>query len=415
MSDIEIRGGKPLFGELSVQGSKNGVLPVMAAAILNRETVVLENVPGIQDVSCMMGILDSLGCRLGDAGSGRLTIDASGVSSHTIDRDAMSQMRSSIMLLGPLLGRVGQVEFSSPGGCSIGERPIDLHRQALEQMGVCFEERDGVVTAKVSRLKGAVIGLPFPSVGATENVVAAAVLAEGETVLEGAAREPEIGELCRFLNACGAKIEGAGTGTIRIRGVKRLHGCTWRVGGDRIVAGTYLIAAAACGGEISLRGADAGQLSSVCGILAKTGAKVESGADRISLKAEERPEAVRVATGPYPGFPTDLQSPLLALCCVARGESVIEETVFEGRFKTAGELARLGAAIGIDGRTARIEGRECLVGGHVRATDLRGGAALVIAGLLAQGTAYIGRREYIDRGYEDIVRDLRTLGARIKG
>lgn len=245
MSDIEIRGGKPLFGELSVQGSKNGVLPVMAAAILNRETVVLENVPGIQDVSCMMGILDSLGCRLGDAGSGRLTIDASGVSSHTIDRDAMSQMRSSIMLLGPLLGRVGQVEFSSPGGCSIGERPIDLHRQALEQMGVRFSERDGVVTAKVSRLKGAVIGLPFPSVGATENVVAAAVLAEGETVLEGAAREPEIGELCRFLNACGAKIEGAGTGTIRIRGVERLHGCTWRVGGDRIVAGTYLIAAAA--------------------------------------------------------------------------------------------------------------------------------------------------------------------------
>lgn len=417
MSEIEILGGGPLCGELTVQGSKNAVLPMMAAAVLANGTTVIENVPKIQDVVCMMGILHSLGCAC-TLENGRLTLDTSGLSGTCVKKEDMEKMRSSVMLLGPLLARRGEACIYYPGGCMIGKRPIDLHLAALKKFGVRIEEdgETGRVEAFAAcgpaRLKGASISLPYPSVGATENAVFAAVAAEGDSFLSGCAKEPEIGALCHMLNRMGARILGIGTEHLRITGGLPLHGCTVRADGDRIVAGTYLLAAAASGGEVDLCGIRPVELSCLTGLLERAGAAVYAREDRIYLNAPKRLGRIRAETGPYPGFPTDLQSPLLVLLAVSDGGTV-RETVFENRFRTAGELNKMGASINVEGELAEAGGGRRLRGGRVRAFDLRGGAALVAAGLTAEGKTVVEQAEYIFRGYEDICRDFRALGGRL--
>lgn len=415
MSAIEVRGLCPIKGEIIVQGSKNAVLPMMAASVLNRGITVIDNVPRIQDVFCMMGILDSLGCSCILKGH-RLEINASGLSGCSISRRDMEKMRSSIMLLGALLGRCGEAEVYYPGGCMIGKRPIDLHLMALEQMGAEIRKgKDGEpLRARAGKLRGAEISFPFPSVGATENSIFAAVSAAGRTVLSGCAREPEIVELCLFLNSMGASIRGVGTGILTIEGGLPLHDTRFRVGGDRIAAGTYLLSAAAAGGELLLTGLDIRELSSVTDILRRMGTVLYEEEELLYLKSCGRLRAVSVRTGPYPAFPTDLQSVIMAAMSVADGVSAVEERVFENRFRTAGQLKKLGALIQTKEETATILGREKLSGAFVEAQDLRGGAALVAAGLCADGVTTIGCCEHIERGYEDICRDLAGIGAAIR-
>lgn len=418
MAEIEIFGGGPLKGELAVQGSKNAVLPMMAAAVLNRGVTVLEHVPDIRDVRCMMEILGSLGCRCTLNKSGQLIMDAERLSGHCIRKKDMEKMRSSVILLGPLLARQGRACIYYPGGCMIGKRPIDLHLKALRQFGADIreEKETGKVTAFVpketGRLFGASVEFPYPSVGATENAIFAAVSAEGESFLSGCAREPEIAALCHMLNRMGARILGIGTPHLRITGGLPLHGCTVRADGDRIVAGTYLIAAAAAGGEIEISGIRTEELSSLTSLLEAGGAVVYRERDRIYLKCSRPVGRICAKTGPYPEFPTDLQSPLLALMSTAGGGTV-EETVFESRFKTAMELRKMGAAVSVFGELAEVQEGRRLCGCRVRACDLRGGAALVTAGLAAEGTTLVEQAEYISRGYEDICRDLSSLGGKL--
>lgn len=413
MSVIHIGGFRRLCGRIPVQGSKNGVLPLMAASVLSEETTVLTNVPAIQDVFCMMGILDFMGCSC-LLENGELTISPRDMGRTDLPACRVKQMRSSVILLGALLGRFGQASTCYPGGCSIGKRPVDYHICALRQLGAEIEEEGGCIRAKAVRLSGTEIRLPYPSVGATENALLASVLAEGTTVIRGAAREPEIEELCLFLRTMGAGIEGEGTDRITVRGRKRLHGCRYRTVGDRIVAGTYLIAAMAGRGDVELTGVKPAHLESVFHMLRKAGAAVSPGEDRIRIRMEGRPRPLWAETGPYPGFPTDLQSPLMALLCCGEGESRIRETVFEGRYGTALELGRLGADISVAGEEAVIRGIPILPGGTAAARDLRGGAALVTAGLQSEGETIITDCFHIERGYEDICRDLRLAGADIR-
>lgn len=419
MAEIEIFGGGPLRGELSVQGSKNAVLPMMAAAVLNRGVTVIEHVPDIQDVRCMMEILCFLGCQCTLDRNGRMTIDAGTLSGSCIRKEDMEKMRSSVILLGPLLARQGKACIYYPGGCMIGKRPIDLHLKALRQFGAIIEEdeKTGQVTASASgkdgSLSGAVVELPYPSVGATENAIFAAVAAEGESFLSGCAREPEVAALCHMLNRMGARIFGIGTSHLRITGGLPLHGCTVRAEGDRIAAGTYLIAAAAAGGEIEISGICSGELSSLTSLLEEGGAVIYREPRRIYLRQDRPFRRICVKTGPYPDFPTDLQSPLLALMSVSGG-GLVEETVFESRFKTAQELNKMGASVTVLGQRAEIKEGRCLRGCRVRACDLRGGAALVTAGLTAEGRTLVEQSEYISRGYEDICRDLRCLGGKLR-
>ena len=415
MSAIEVRGLCPIKGEITVQGSKNAVLPMMAGAVLNNGITVINNVPRIQDVFCMMGILDSLGCSCVLDGHS-LTIDAVGLSRFSIPKAEMEKMRSSIMLLGALLGRCKEAEVYYPGGCMIGKRPIDLHLMALEKMGVRIREGQGdePLRASVPRLRGTVVDFPFPSVGATENAIFAAVAASGKTVLNGCAKEPEIVELCRFMNNMGASVRGVGGDVLVIEGGLPLHDSEFTVGGDRIAGGTYLLAAAGAGGEILLTGTGSQGLKTVTSVLKQMGAAVFEEEELIYLKAAGRLSAASIKTGPYPGFPTDLQSVMMAVMSRARGISTIEEKIFESRFKTANELQKLGAEIVIEEDIAKIQGRPLLKGCEVNAWDLRGGAALVAAGLMAEGTTIIQSCEYIMRGYEDICRDLSGMGACIR-
>jgi len=411
---IEVRGQRPLKGELIIQGSKNAVLPMMAASVLNKGITIIDNVPRIQDVFCMMGILDSLGCSCSLKGH-RLRIDASGLSGTSISREDMETMRSSIMLLGPLLGRLGEAEVYEPGGCMIGKRPIDLHLMALQRLGAAVEEGtdDMPLRANASALKGAVIEFPFPSVGATENAIFTAVAASGRTVLSGCAKEPEIQELCRFLNGMGASIRGAGSCVITIEGGLELHDSQFTVSGDRIVAGTYLLAAAGAGGEAVLTGVNTRELYPVISVLRRMGLFLYAEDGLLYVRNQGKPRAVSLETGPYPGFPTDLQSVLMAVMSAGDGDSLVRETIFESRFKTAEELEKMGARIEIFGDTARIYGNRKLKGSTVTAKDLRGGAALAAAGLMAEGATRIEDCGYILRGYEDICRDLSALGADI--
>lgn len=410
MSVIHVHGLHSLKGEINIQGSKNAVLPVMAASLLHRGTIVINNVPRIQDVSCMMGILEYLGCVCALDGH-TLTIDTREVSSTRIPESQVKQMRSSVMLLGPLLGRLQAAVTCRPGGCSIGKRPIDLHLYALRRMGADIRMEGDRITASTIGLKGTEIDLAYPSVGATENALMAAVAASGTTCIRGAAKEPEIMELCRFLTAMGAGISGTGTDTLLVKGQQPLHDTVFEVAGDRIVAGTYLGAVMAAGGDVLLRSAPAHHMEEVLSAAVQMGAEITLEPHGVRVCMEGRPRPVQIRTGPYPEFPTDLQSVMVAVAAVADGVSRIEETVFEGRFGTAKELQKLGAHIIINDRTAEIDGISPLTGGPVCAGDLRGGAALVVAALAAEGATMISGYSHIHRGYEDICRDLCGCGA----
>ena len=414
MSIIQIQGLRSLEGEIKVQGSKNAALPIMAAAVLHKGRTVIHNVPRIQDVFCMLGILQSIGCSCSLDGH-RLTIDGSSLSKSEIPEEYIKSMRSSIILSGPLLGRTGSAVTSFPGGCSIGKRPIDLHLMAFRALGAGVKEKGDKLTVSAKKLGGADIYFPFPSVGATENALMAAVYAEGVTVIHGAAKEPEIKSLCSFLNNMGARIHGAGTSRLAVTGVKQLHDSEFTVAGDRIVAGTYLAAVMAAQGSVAMKGVLPEDLRSALRISEKMGAEIREYENHLEVSMMGRPDALDVVTEPYPGFPTDLQSQLMAVMAVSRGTSRISETIFEGRFKTAEELKRLGADIIVKEKKAVIHGQHPLKGNSVTATDLRGGAALVVAGLASEGITEIHDCHHIERGYEDICRDLTSLGAAIRG
>lgn len=413
MDAIHIRGGNALFGETRIQGSKNAVLPVMAAALLIEDISIIDNCPRISDVFHMQKLLTHMGCRI-SRGDGTLMIDARHVSKDKMSGDSVTGMRSSLTLLGAVLGRLGEISMAYPGGCVIGERPIDIHLDALRRMGVSIEEEEGNFTARADKLKGAVIRLPFPSVGATENVILAAVKAKGVTVLQNAAREPEIVTLCRFLQKAGAVIEGIGSEVLIISGGGFLHGVQFKVPADRIVAGTYLFSVLGTGGHVLLRDAPIGQMHEILKVAVKLGAEMEVSKEGLSvICAPVKKSLPYIKTEVYPGFPTDLQSPLMSVLSAAPGISVIEETIFENRFRMAAELRKMGADILIDGKKAVITGREGLHGCEVFAGELRGGAGLVIAGCMADGETIVRNRHFIERGYEDICRDYQNLGVNI--
>ena len=411
MEYFEITGGTPLHGSITLQGSKNAALPLMAASILHPGRTTLHHVPAIRDVDVMIEILENIGCTV-QKDNGTLIIDAAKAEHFEVAASLGERMRSTIILLGSMLGRAGRAKMPFPGGCIIGMRPIDIHITSLGKMGAVFEETDGMLCAETDGLCGTRIHLRFPSVGATENVILAAVYARGRTRIENCAKEPEIAELCRFLREKGAKIEGEGTSCILVEGVSHLRDSTYTLMPDRIVAGTYLFAAAATRGEICLEGMRPSDMESVLDVLGRMGAVYENREDGVNLDGRQAIDTHPVVcTETYPGFPTDLQSQLLATLCVARGRSVIRECIFEERFRIAPWLNRMGADVTTDGREAVIEGKAHLSGQMVKAQELRGGAALVIAALMAQGITRVYGSAFIERGYEDLAGDLRKLGA----
>ena len=411
MEYFEITGGTPLHGSITLQGSKNAALPLMAASILHPGRTTLHHVPAIRDVDVMIEILENIGCTV-QKDNGTLIIDAAKAEHFEVAASLGERMRSTIILLGSMLGRAGRAKMPFPGGCIIGMRPIDIHITSLGKMGAVFEETDGMLCAVTDGLCGTRIHLRFPSVGATENVILAAVYARGRTRIENCAKEPEIAELCRFLREKGAKIEGEGTSCILVEGVSHLRDSTYTLMPDRIVAGTYLFAAAATRGEICLEGMRPSDMESVLDVLGRMGAVYENREDGFCLDGRKAINPLPVVcTETYPGFPTDLQSQLLATLCVARGRSVIRECIFEERFRIAPWLNRMGADVTTDGREAVIEGKAHLSGQMVKAQELRGGAALVIAALMAQGITRVYGSAFIERGYEDLAGDLRKLGA----
>lgn len=415
MDAIHIRGGNALFGETKIQGSKNAVLPVMAAALLIEDVCIIENCPHISDVFHMQQLLRDIGCKV-KLTNRTLTIDARNISEDTMSGENVTGMRSSIMLLGAMLGRVGEVTMAYPGGCVIGERPIDLHINMLRRMGVSVYEREGSFTARVASLEGTVLRLPISSVGATENIILAAVKAKGVTVLQNAAKEPEIITLCEFLREAGAVIEGIGGSVLIIQGGHTLHGICFSVPSDRIVAGTYLMSVLGTGGHIFLEDAPVSQMRSMLKVAKDMGAEINISKEGLMIIADEDKEALPypLKTEVYPGFPTDVQSVLMAALTTARGVSVIEETIFEDRFRVAPELRKMGACIELNGRRqAVIVGVDSLLGCEVAAEELRGGAALVAAGCMALGETIVTNRHFIERGYEDICRDYQNLGVNI--
>jgi len=410
-------GGKRLHGALSASGSKNAALPIMAATLLSGEPCQLHRVPDLRDIATMTTLLDSLGATTSRHPTDTtLAVDSGAVDQFRAPYDLVKTMRASILVLGPLLARFGQAEVSFPGGCAIGSRPVDLHIRALEAMGAQVAVESGYIVAKAPRgLSGAEFCFDTVTVGGTENAVMAATLARGRSTLRNVAREPEIVDLVQFLRAMGARIEGEGTNTLQIEGVSALHGATHEVMPDRIEAGTYLVAAAATRGEVKIEGITPEVLGVVMDKLALTGADIICGEDWVSLDMQaKRPTAVDIKTEPFPGFPTDMQAQFTALNAVARGQSIVVETVFENRLMQAHEMRRMGAEIDITGDSARITGREQLQGAPVMASDLRASASLVIAGLVAEGETRIDRIYHIDRGYENIEGKLQCLGADIR-
>jgi UDP-N-acetylglucosamine 1-carboxyvinyltransferase len=411
---LRVAGGARLAGEVTVVGAKNSVLKLMAASLLAPGRTVVTNIPRILDVTIMSEVLRRLGCEV-VADSDTLVIDVPEEPGTEADYDLVRQLRASICVLGPLLTRCGHVKVALPGGDAIGSRGLDMHIAGLERMGAEVTNEHGFVIASVDRLRGADIVLEFPSVGATENIVTAAVLAKGTTVIDNAAREPEIVDICAMLVAMGAQIDGAGTSTIVVDGVDSLTPVTHRTVGDRIVAGTWAFAAAMTRGDVTVRGADPAHLDVVLEKLAATGADVTRFAtDGFRVAAAERPRAVDVVTLPYPGFPTDLLAPAIALGTVSDGASMVTENVFDARFMFVNELARLGADARTDGHHAVIRGKRELSGAPVRATDIRAGAALVLAGLCADGVTEVADVHHLDRGYPDFVPQLQSLGADVR-
>ena len=413
MDRLRIEGGGPLAGTVAVSGAKNAALPILASALLSREPLVVRNVPGLQDVDTTLRLLERMGARCAREADA-VTVDASGVNSVEAPYELVRTMRASILVLGPLVARFGEARVSLPGGCAIGQRPVDQHIKGLQAMGASISIEHGYVVARASRLKGARIVTDMVTVTGTENLMMAATLADGETVIENAAREPEVVDLANALVAMGAVIHGAGTDRVVVQGVERLHGATHSVMPDRIEAGTFLCAVAAAGGEVMLTSACPDTMDATLDKLREAGAEIAIGSDWIRLSMKRRPSAVNLRTAPYPAFATDMQAQFMALNTVAEGTSVITETIFENRFMHVLEMQRLGADITIEGNTAIVRGVARLSGATVMATDLRASAGLVIAGLVGDGETVIDRIYHLDRGYERMEAKLSSLGARIE-
>ena len=416
MDKLVIRGGTPLAGEIRISGAKNSALPILAATLLCDEPVTISNLPHLHDITTMIALLRCLGVELIIDEKLSVEVHANTIKDFTAPYELVKIMRASILVLGPMLAHFGQARVSFPGGCAIGSRPVDLHLRGLEAMGAQIEVDAGYINARVDgRLRGAHIFLDTVTVGGTENLLMAAALADGRTVIENAAREPEVVDLANCLIAMGARVEGAGTNTLVIDGVERLHGCHYAVMPDRIETGTYLVAAAATGGRVKLKDTCPQALEAVLAKLEEAGAKLEVGDDWISLDMEgRRPKAVNIRTLPYPGFPTDMQAQFTALNTIAEGTATVIETVFENRLIQAHEMNRMGAKINVEGNTAIIQGVDTLAGAPVMASDLRASASLVIAGLVARGETVVDRIYHIDRGYECIEEKLQILGADIR-
>ncbi len=413
MEKLFIQGGRRLSGTVKISGAKNAVLPVIAASLLASTPSVIEEIPDLDDVKTITEVLQYLGLNTRRE-PGRLFVDSTGIKSCEASYELVRKMRASFLVMGPLLSRFQEARISQPGGCAIGTRPIDLHLKGFEALGAEIIQGHGFIEARAPKgLQGAKIYLDFPSVGATENIMMAASLAKGQTIIENAAQEPEIVDLANYLNAMGANVRGAGTNAIRIEGVQKLNGTTYAVIPDRIEAGTYMVAAAITGGDVLLKNVLYEHLKPLVAKLKEAGVTIEQDVDQIRVISSGGLRAVDIKTLPYPGFPTDMQSQFMALMSVAEGSSVVSETVFENRFMHVDELKRMGAGIRVDGRIAMVDGVKQLTGCPVTATDLRAGAALVLAGLAAEGQTEIGSVYHIDRGYDRIVDKLRGLGADI--
>lgn len=412
MSSYIIEGGRKLEGIAKVSGSKNASLPIIAASILNGKQSKLYNVPNIHDIQITFKILKLLGCKV-KRSNDKIIIDSSNITSHEIPYLLMREMRSSVIMAGAIVGRFKNAVFSYPGGCEIGARPIDLHLNGFKKLGINIEEEGGFIRCSCDTIKGAEIHLDFPSVGATENLMLASVYAEGETVITNAAMEPEIVDLQNYLNRMGAKVEGAGTNIVRIKGVKTLKEVSYTVMPDRIEAGTLLCSSAITGGMLELQNVIPEHISPILSKLEECGCKLETKKDKVVLQAPRKLQSTEIKTMPYPGFPTDMQSIFGATLTVAKGTSVIIENIFENRYKYINELIRMGAKITVEGKMAIIKGVRRLSGAEVFATDLRGGAAMVIAGLQAKNKTKVNNIEYILRGYEDLDKKLNALGAKI--
>lgn len=413
MEKYIIEGGRPLYGEVEIQSAKNAVLPLLAAAVLTEQKVVIHKCPRITDVLNMVQILCELGFRTRFEGE-ELEIDGADAANHEIPAALAKEMRSSVFMLGSVIARFKKARIAYPGGCDIGLRPIDLHLSGLRRLGVTIDEDGGYIDCACEKLRGAEILLDCPSVGATENIMLAAVKAEGRTVIRNAAKEPEIVDLAGFLNKMGAKVRGAGGAVITVEGVSKLHGVEYTPISDRIEAGTFLIASAMCGGELELKNADADNIASLIHKLCEISCKIYAEDDKIYIQSKRRISPKLVETSPYPGFPTDLQAQMTALACICEGATVIVENLFETRFKHVPELIRMGADITVRGRSAFIRGVKTLKGADVFAGDLRGGAALTLAAVSAEGLSTVADLSHIDRGYSGFEYKLRGIGARIR-
>jgi UDP-N-acetylglucosamine 1-carboxyvinyltransferase len=412
---LVITGGRPLNGEVRISGAKNAALPIVAATLLAETPMTVTNVPHLQDITTSMELLSQMGVELTIGERMTIEVDASTISNPVAPYELVKTMRASILVLGPLLARCGKADVSLPGGCAIGSRPVNLHIDGLRAMGAEIEVKNGIVHAKADRLKGATIVFEIVTVTGTENLMMAATLAEGTTILENAAREPEVVDLANCLIAMGAKISGAGTSKITIEGVEKLHGAEYAVQPDRIETGTFLVAAAITGGKVKARDTDPTLLDAVLQKLRDAGAEITLGDDWIELDMYgKRAKAVDVHTAPYPAFPTDMQAQFMALNCVAEGAGVVRETIFENRFMHVQELQRMGASIAVEGNTAMVRGVDKLTGAPVMATDLRASASLIIAALAAEGETHVDRIYHVDRGYQNIEEKLQGLGARIQ-
>ncbi|MDV4151600.1 UDP-N-acetylglucosamine 1-carboxyvinyltransferase [Clostridium sp. AL.422] len=414
MEKIIVEGGKKLKGEVNISLAKNSVLPIIVASILSPNDVVIKNAPMLEDVTVLTDLLSGMNCNIESNVNGDLKINTSNLQDVNMSSELIRKMRASFLIMGPMLSRFGRCRISMPGGCNIGSRPIDLHLKGFKLLGAEIDTEHGYVEAKAKKLKGNRIYLDFPSVGATENILMASVLAEGTTIIENAAEEPEIWDLANFLNSMGAKIHGAGVGKITIEGVDSLKGITYKPIYDRVEAGTFIVAAAITNSKITINGANEDHLRPTIEKLKECGVIFESiKEDTILVDGTRTKSPVDIKTLPYPGFPTDMQAQMMALLSVTKGSSIITETVFENRFMHVAELVRMGANIKIDGRTAIIEGVGSLTGCDVKATDLRAGAAMILAGLVAQGKTEISELYHIDRGYVNIEEKFRGLGANI--
>ncbi|AKZ61861.1 UDP-N-acetylglucosamine 1-carboxyvinyltransferase [Herbaspirillum hiltneri N3] len=415
MDKLLIRGGNRLSGDVVISGAKNAALPILCAGLLTADNLHLSNIPNLQDVSTMLKLMRQMGLRIEqEAGSNKVTLNGGDITKLEAPYELVKTMRASILVLGPLLARFGEAKVSLPGGCAIGSRPVDQHIKGLQAMGAEITIDAGYIYAKAKRLKGTRIVTDMITVTGTENLLMAAVLADGETVLENAAREPEVSDLAQLLVAMGAKIEGIGTDRLVIQGVDKLHGASHTVIADRIETGTFLCAVAAVGGDVTLRNTRSNLLDAALDKLREAGAILTTGEDWIRVQMARRPKAVSFRTTEYPGFPTDMQAQFMALNCIAEGTSHVTETIFENRFMHVQEMNRLGAAIDIEGNTAIVKGVEKFIGAPVMATDLRASASLVIAGLAAQGETLIERIYHLDRGYDRMENKLSSIGAQIE-